>query len=79
MEKINAFIKANNLENTAIDVFNADSEEEGINEFADYIDADLIAMATHGRTGFLHLLGGSIAEDVVNSSKKPVWTMKFKK
>jgi len=79
MEKISAFIKSNKLENAGIDVFNADSEEEGINEFADFIDADLIAMSTHGRTGFLHLLGGSIAEDVVNSSKKPVWTMKFKK
>ena len=79
LEKISAFIKANQLENVGIDVFNADSEEEGINEFADFMDADLIAMATHGRTGFLHLLGGSIAEDVVNSSKKPVWTMKFKK
>lgn len=79
MEKISAFIKSNKLENAGIDVFNADSEEEGINEFADFVDADLIAMSTHGRTGFLHLLGGSIAEDVVNSSKKPVWTMKFKK
>ena len=79
MEKISAFIQSNNLENVGIDVFNADSEEEGINEFADFIEADLIAMSTHGRTGFLHLLGGSIAEDVVNSSKKPVWTMKFKK
>ena len=79
MNKISAFIKANNLENAGIDIFNADSEEEGINEFADFIEADLIAMSTHGRTGFLHLLGGSIAEDVVNSSKKPVWTMKFKK
>ncbi|EPR70168.1 universal stress protein [Cyclobacterium qasimii] len=79
MDKISAFIKANNLENAGIDIFNADSEEEGINEFADFIEADLIAMSTHGRTGFLHLLGGSIAEDVVNSSKKPVWTMKFKK
>jgi len=79
MEKISAFIKSNKLENAGIDVFNADSEEEGINEFADFIDADLVAMSTHGRTGFLHLLGGSIAEDVVNSSKKPVWTMKFKK
>jgi nucleotide-binding universal stress UspA family protein len=36
----------------------------------------LIAMATHGRTGILHLLTGSIAEDVVNHSKRPVWTLK---
>lgn len=79
MKNINEFIEENKLENAEIDIFNGDSEEEGINEFADFVNADMIAMATHGRTGFLHLLGGSIAEDVVNRSKKPVWTMKFKK
>uniref|UniRef100_UPI0030ECFB68 universal stress protein n=1 Tax=uncultured Cyclobacterium sp. TaxID=453820 RepID=UPI0030ECFB68 len=78
MKNIKDFIKENKLENAEIDIFNGDSEEEGINEFAEFVNADMIAMATHGRTGFLHLLGGSIAEDVVNSSKKPVWTMKFK-
>ncbi|HAS60609.1 MAG TPA: universal stress protein, partial [Algoriphagus sp.] len=33
-------------------------------------------MATHGRTGFLHLITGSIAEDVVNHAKRPVWTFR---
>ena len=42
--------------------------------FAEMIDADMIAMATHGRTGFAHLLTGSIAEDVVNHAKRPVLT-----
>ena len=36
--------------------------------------ADLVAMATHGRTGFAHVLAGSIAEDVVSHSKRPVLT-----
>jgi nucleotide-binding universal stress UspA family protein len=60
-------------------VYNSSSEEDGILEYAEDIDADMIAMATHGRTGFLHLLSGSIAEDVVNAAKRPVWTMKSKK
>ncbi|MEM7109342.1 MAG: universal stress protein, partial [Bacteroidota bacterium] len=53
-------------------VFNDASEEDGIIHFAETIDADMIAMATHGRTGFAHLLTGSIAEDVVNQAKRPV-------
>jgi hypothetical protein len=57
-------------------IYNSLSEESGILEFADDIGADLIAMTTHGRTGILHLLTGSIAEDVVNHSKRPVWTLK---
>jgi nucleotide-binding universal stress UspA family protein len=78
-QKINEFIQTNNLENVKVDIFNSSSEEEGILEYAEELQADLIAMATHGRTGFLHLLSGSIAEDVVNAAKRPVWTMKFAK
>lgn len=78
MEKINDFISDFNVEATSSSVYNSTSEEDGILEFADDISADMIAMATHGRTGFLHLLSGSIAEDVVNAAKRPVWTMKAK-
>jgi nucleotide-binding universal stress UspA family protein len=68
------FAKKLQLKNFTINVFNDLSEEEGIIYFADSIDADMIAMATHGRTGFAHVLAGSIAEDVVNHSKRPVLT-----
>jgi nucleotide-binding universal stress UspA family protein len=68
------FAKKLQLKNYTINVFNDVSEEEGIVYFSDSIDADLIAMATHGRTGFAHVLAGSIAEDVVSHSKRPVLT-----
>ncbi|MEM9857317.1 MAG: universal stress protein [Bacteroidota bacterium] len=62
------------FENYQTHVYNDVSEEEGIMHFAESIDADMIAMATHGRSGFAHLLTGSIAEDVVNHAKRPVLT-----
>lgn len=68
------FAKKLQLKNFTINVFNDLTEEEGIIYFADSIDADLIGMATHGRTGFAHVLAGSIAEDVVSHSKRPVLT-----
>ena len=34
--------------------------------------ADLIAMATHGRSGVLHLLAGSVCERVIRSGVAPV-------
>jgi len=68
------FAKKLQLKNFTLNVFNDVSEEEGIIYFADSIDADLVAMATHGRTGFAHVLAGSIAEDVVRHSKRPVLT-----
>lgn len=68
------FVKQHNLENYTMQIFNDVTEEEGIIYFAEKVNADLIAMATHGRTGFAHVLTGSIAEDVVNHSNRPVLT-----
>jgi nucleotide-binding universal stress UspA family protein len=68
------FAKKLQLKNYTINVFNDVSEEEGIIYFADSINADLVAMSTHGRTGFAHVLAGSIAEDVVSQSRRPVLT-----
>ena len=39
-------------------------------------DADLIVMATQGRTGIPHLLIGSVAERVVRHATKPVLTVR---
>jgi nucleotide-binding universal stress UspA family protein len=79
MEKMQSFASSTGLAVSSMKVYNATSEEEGIVDYADDIEADMIAMATTGRTGFLHLLTGSIAEDVVNAATRPVWTMKAKK
>lgn len=60
-------------------IYNDASEEEGILNFASKVDADLIVMATHGRTGLAHLLSGSLAESVVNHTHRPVLTYVTKK
>lgn len=38
--------------------------------------ADMIVMGTHGRSGFQHLLLGSVAERVVRTAKVPVMTLR---
>jgi len=78
IKRIGMFVKKYGFEGVKAEIYNSLSEESGIIEFAEDIDADLIAMATKGRTGLLHLITGSIAEDVVNHSKRPVWTLKVK-
>jgi universal stress protein A len=42
-------------------------------------DIDLIVIATHGRTGFTHMVMGSVAERVVRFSPVPVLTIKPQK
>lgn len=71
------FAKRHALENITYNIYNDAVEEDGIIYFADEINADVIALATHGRTGLMHLLSGSIAEDVVNHAKRPVWTCRI--
>jgi nucleotide-binding universal stress UspA family protein len=46
-----------------------------INVTANEINADLIVMGTHGRTGLQRVLMGSVAERVVHESKRPVLTV----
>jgi nucleotide-binding universal stress UspA family protein len=42
------------------------------------LGADLVVMATHGRTGLGHLFIGSVAERVVRESPEPVLTVRPK-
>ncbi|MEO9804754.1 MAG: universal stress protein [Reichenbachiella sp.] len=53
--------------------------EYGIIEYADEKQADLIIMGVHERSGFRRLIhGGSIADQVVNHTYRPVLTYRFK-
>jgi len=45
---------------------------EAINKLADEIGADVIVMATHGRSGISHMVAGSVTEGVIRHAKRPV-------
>lgn len=47
-----------------------------INQAAEDLDVDLIVMATHGRRGVARFFLGSVAEQVVRSSNRPVLTIR---
>ena len=49
---------------------------EGILRAAWCLEADLIVMATHGRTGLAHAVMGSVAEAVVRRAPCPVLTIR---
>ena len=50
--------------------------DEKLIEAAQNNKADLIVMATHGRTGLSHALIGSVAEKVVRKAPCPVFTVR---
>ena len=65
------------LTDYSLNIYNATSIEKGITDFSDEIDADLIAIETHGRTGIAYLINGSLAEDVANHIDRPVLSIKM--
>lgn len=69
-----AALRARGVE-TAWEVRRGRPDEE-ILAAADETGVDMIAMATHGRTGFGRLLFGSIAEAVLRRSKVPVFLLR---
>ncbi|MEQ9466413.1 MAG: universal stress protein [Ekhidna sp.] len=74
LKQMNEFVDKYGIENFTIDIYNYKNEEDGIILYAEDIGADMIALGTHQRKGVGHFLAGSIAEDVVNHAKVPVWT-----
>ncbi len=58
-------------------IYNDSNIEKGILNFAHSVNADLIAICTHGRTGMARLLNGSISEDLVNRTSIPMVTFKI--
>lgn len=74
---IDRFLQRYELKKFTASIYNDLSIEEGILNFSKGIDADLIAMATHGRTGFFHVVNGSLTEDIVNHTSIPVLSVKL--
>lgn len=74
---IDAFLQRHELRKFTATIYNDLSIEAGILNFARGIDADLITMATHGRTGFFHVVNGSLTEDIVNHTSIPVLSAKL--
>lgn len=76
-EIFNAFLASYTMDNYSTHIYNDANVEKGILNFARGINADMIAMCTHGRKGLAHFFNGSISEDLVNHAIRPVITFKL--
>jgi nucleotide-binding universal stress UspA family protein len=77
-ERKDEFVHFFGLQNYSFQLYCDKSIEAGILHFAEDIQADLIILLTHQRSGVSHLVAGSIAEDIVNHSPRPVLTYGLK-
>lgn len=78
-EKIKTFIKEFQLPKHSINIYNDTSIEKGILNFAREINADLITLSTHGRSGLSHLFSASVTKNLSKKALKPILTIKVKK
>lgn len=65
------------LADYSMHIYNDENVEKGILNFCTSNEPDIIAIATHGRSGLLHLINGSIAESVVNHFHLPVLSIRL--
>ena len=72
------FAKKFFLRGHTIKVFNDQNIELGIHRYAYSVNANLVAMETHGHSGFIHYLKGSILESVAHHSDLPVLSVRIK-
>lgn len=78
-KQLQAFADKYQLEKVTLNVRNDLHVPEGIIHFSLEINAQMIAMPTHGRKGLEYLFSGSVAGQVVNDMVVPVWTYSLKK
>jgi nucleotide-binding universal stress UspA family protein len=75
-EWVNDFAAAKGITEFDVVIRHARTVPDGIIAYADDVNADLIVLYTHGYKGLRHLLSGSVAEDVLNHTMRPVLIMR---
>jgi len=76
-DRFNVFMEQETITNYQFHIYNDSKAERGILNFAKAINADLIGISTHGRSGIAHMFNGSLSKDLVNHAKRPVITFKI--
>ncbi len=75
-KKVADFIAKYNIDNYAIRVYNDNTVEEGILNFSEEENVDMIALATHGRSGLSRFFNGSVSLNLSKNVLKPVLTFR---
>jgi nucleotide-binding universal stress UspA family protein len=74
---INEFVSEFDMPEYSFETYNESNIEKGIINYSNEKSGDIIAFCTHGRTALNHFFTGSISEDLVNHSSKPVLTFRI--
>jgi len=73
-QKMKEFLQKYKTRQHSINIYNDDSIEKGVTNFSKEINADIIALSTHERSGLFRLFNKSISKSISKRSLKPVFT-----
>jgi len=76
-KRLREFVVDFELPEHTLNIYNDTSIEHGILNFSKDINADVIALNTHQRSGLSSMFNESISEDLVNHALRPVITFKL--
>lgn len=74
MRQLEDHARRHQLSNYDVTVLNGANIKDGVLQFCREINADMIAMITHGKRDLPHLFTESITADIVNHANILVWT-----
>tara|TARA_B100000809_G_scaffold99226_1_gene97742 strand:- start:232 stop:1131 length:900 start_codon:yes stop_codon:yes gene_type:complete len=77
MAEIAHFVRETGVDSNEVSVYQSVSVERGIIKFCEDMDAGMVAIETHGRTGLGHLIHDNIAESLANHSVIPLFSVKI--
>lgn len=78
-EKISKTLEDLEIQHLDLNIYVADSPEEGITRYVEENKTDLLCMYTHGRTGLAHIFRQSVAENISAYGSIPVLTYNINK
>ena len=76
-KKLEKFVSGFDKKKFTLNIYNDTTIEEGILNFGKEIDADVIAINTHGRSGLSQLFSESISKELANHALRPIITFKI--
>ena len=72
------FAEKFDLKNHSVNTYIDEKVESGINRFAHEIEADMLAMETHGGSSIVQLITGSVSESILEKTDLPILPIKIK-
>ncbi|MEX6626574.1 universal stress protein [Tenacibaculum pacificus] len=76
INKIEAFVEKYKIDDYSIKIYNDTSVQDGILNFSNENDVDLVSLATHGRSGLSQFFNSSVSIDLSKNVLRPVLTLK---